>query len=122
MKSKERVKAALHFKNPDKIPVFNVLKGDIASLLIGTSKSWTPGWRSIEKGLFPYGISPNSWERPDWTQNEPDFEGVNWKKIPHEEVDEWGRIWNFKGGDIDKGHPGRPSIIDIKEIDEYLVK
>jgi hypothetical protein len=29
LNSEERVKAAIHFKNPDKIPEFNVLKGDI---------------------------------------------------------------------------------------------
>jgi len=119
LNSKERVKAALNFKKPDKIPVFNVLKGDIASLLITNAENWKPGWIEREKGLFPYGISPMSWEKPDWAYENPKFEGSNWKKIPHEEVDEWGRIWSFKGRDIDKGHPGRPSITKIEEIDDY---
>ena len=120
MNSRERVKAALHFKNPDKIPVFNVLKGDIASLLIGNAKSWKPGWSEKEKDLFPYGVSPMAWEKPAWALNNPKFEGTNWKKVPHEEVDEFGRIWNFRGRDMDKGHPGRASITDVRDIDRYL--
>lgn len=120
MNSKERVQAAIYFKSPDKIPVFNVLKGDIAPLPIGNAKSWKPGWIEREIGLFPYGISPIHWDRPEWVENNPEFEGLKWKKIPHEEVDEWGRIWNFRGGDIDKGHPGRATITNIAELDKYL--
>jgi len=120
MNSKERVESALTFAKPDKIPVYNVLKGDIASLLLGTRSTWKPGWLEKEKGFFPYGLSPMSWKRPNWAQNNPLYEGSNWKKIPHEEVDEWGRIWLFKGSDIDKGHPGRPTISSVDEIEEYL--
>jgi uroporphyrinogen-III decarboxylase len=123
MNSKERVKAALTFKNPDKVPVFNALSGDVYPLLITHSDSWNPGWNDGEEGLFPHlRTGYEKWKRPDWAKNNPDYEGKNWKKIPHEEIDEFGCIWNMKGNDKNMGHPGRASLLSWDDFDEYLLK
>jgi hypothetical protein len=122
MNSKERVKAALIFNNPDKVPVFNMVSGDVFPLPISYSKHWRPGWNENEEGLFPYIRGFYNWDRPDWAKNNPDYEGYNWKKISHEEIDEWGCIWNLKGDDKDKGHPGRPSLRSWDDFDSYFAK
>jgi uroporphyrinogen decarboxylase len=120
MNSRERVKAALKFNHPDKVPIFNSAKGDIVPLPLRYSKQWNPGQSENEIGLFPHFMNPNNWNEPEWTKNRPEFKGGNWKNIPHEEVDEWGCIWDMKGNDKNIGHPGRPSLPDLGNIDEYL--
>ncbi|MHA1479048.1 MAG: hypothetical protein ACTSPU_12700, partial [Promethearchaeota archaeon] len=107
MNSKERVKAALQFKNPDIIPVFDQAAGDAFPIIITPSKSWKPGWNEGEEGLFPHIRGSYNWDKPSWAQDNPLYEGNNWRSIPHEEIDEWGCIWNMKGNDTDMGHPGR---------------
>ena len=122
MNSIERVKAALTFSNPDKVPVFNLIMGDVFPLPITHSKNWQPGWNEGEEGLFPHVPPGFKWKRPDWAKKDPNYEGENWRKIPHEEIDEWGCIWNMKGLDKDMGHPGRPSLLDWKDFDDYIEK
>ena len=120
MNSKERVKAAIYFNKPDKVPVFNKVAGDVIPLLVTHSENWKPGWNEGEQGLFPHLRSGYHWNRPEWAKENPKFDGANWKTIPHEEIDEWGCIWNMKGNDQDQGHPGRPSLIDWDELENYL--
>ena len=122
MNSKERVKVALSFNDPDKVPVFNMVSGDVFPLPITHSKQWNPGWNENEESLFPHIRGIFSWDRPEWAKCNPQYEGNNWKKIPHEEIDEWGCIWNLKGGDMDKGHPGRPSLSNWDDFDNYFTK
>lgn len=122
MNSRERVKAALNFNKPDKIPIFDIVSGDLIPLPIIHSKKWKPGWNEGEEGLFPHVRGYVDWDRPDWAKNKPEFEGNNWRKIPHEEIDEWGCIWNMKGKDRDMGHPGRPSLPSWEVFDEYISK
>ncbi len=122
MNSKERVRAAIHFKNPDKVPVFNFIKGDIGPLTLTRSKHWKPGWNEGEEGLFPHVRGYYNWDRPEWAKSNPDFEGNKWRAIAHEEIDEWGCIWNMKGNDKDQGHPGRPSLLNWDEFDNYFDK
>ena len=122
MNSKERVRAALHFKNPDKVPTFNLVFGDIAPLFIIFSKTWRPGWNEGEVGIFPHIRGNYNWNRPDWAKNNPEFEGNKWRSIPHEEIDEWGCIWNMKGNDQNMGHPGRPTLLDWQNYPSYIEK
>jgi len=122
MNSKERVKAAIRFNNPDKVPVFNLVAGDVFPLPITYSKNWKPGWNQGEEGIFPHVRGIYDWDRPDWVNKNPEFEGNNWRKIPHEEIDEWGCIWNMKGNDQDMGHPGRASLLDWKNYDNFIEK
>ena len=122
MNSKERVKAAIRFQNPDKVPTFNLVSGDIYPLPVTHSESWQPGWNEGEEDLFPHIRTgyPN-WKRPEWAKN-PNYEGNNWKSIPHEEVDEFGCIWNMQGNDKNMGHPGRASLLSWDYLDEYFSK
>jgi hypothetical protein len=122
MNSRERVRAALHFENPDKVPVFNIVSGDIGPLPIIYSKNWQPGWGDGEEELFPHVRGRYNWDRPNWAINNPDFEDDLWRSIPHEEIDEWGCIWNMKGDDQNMGHPGRPSLLDWDNFSSYKEK
>jgi hypothetical protein len=122
LNSRERVKAALHFNNPDKVPQFNNISGDVGPLPLTYSKDWRPGWNEGEEGLFPHLRGYSSWVRPEWARNNPLFEGNKWRSIPHEEIDEWGCIWNMKGNDHDEGHPGRASLLDWENFDKYIEK
>ncbi|MHA1489019.1 MAG: uroporphyrinogen decarboxylase family protein [Promethearchaeota archaeon] len=118
MNSVERVKAAIHFSNPDKVPIINYGKAnsDVFPLLTMPSKDWKPGHAEDEKGLFPYG-EIFEWDKPEWAK---DTKYDNWKKLKHEEIDEWGCIWNRTGSGATMGHPGRPSLPDWSMLDEYL--
>ncbi|MFX1323798.1 MAG: uroporphyrinogen decarboxylase family protein [Promethearchaeota archaeon] len=122
MNSKERVRAALHFKNPDKVPEFNLAFGDVGPLPIIYSQNWKPGWNEGEEGLFPHVRGNYNWDRPNWAKSNPNYEGNKWKSIPHEEIDEWGCIWNMKGNDQNMGHPGRASLLDWNNYQDYIRK
>jgi len=122
MKPIERVKAAIYFNKPDKVPIFNLVSGDVFPIPIIHSKKWNPGWNEGEKGLFPHLRGVYNWERPDWAKNNPEYEGNNWRSIPHEEIDEWGCIWNMKGNDNNMGHPGRARLLEWNNYDNYISK
>ena len=82
MNSLERVKAAIYFSSPDKVPVINFGKAnsDVAPLLTLPSKEWKPGYVEDEKGLFPHG-SILEGEKPEWAKD-PKYD--NWKQLPRE--------------------------------------
>ncbi|MFW9882098.1 MAG: uroporphyrinogen decarboxylase family protein [Candidatus Thorarchaeota archaeon] len=125
MKSIERVKAALNFIKPDKVPVWKFGSGsDVYVLASLPSKDWKPGHSKNEVGLFPheteffisYGLW--NWEKPEWAQN-PNYE--DWIGLPREEIDEFGTIW-IKSGINTMGHPGRPSLADYSQLNKYFEK
>lgn len=119
MNSSERVKAAIHFNSPDKVPIMNFGKAnsDVVPLISEPSKDWKPGHAEDEIGLFPYYEASFEWDPPEWAQD-PKYE--NWKKLPREEIDEWGCIWDRDGTNATMGHPGRPSLTDWSNLDKYL--
>jgi uroporphyrinogen decarboxylase len=123
MKSVERVRAALKFTKPDKVPIWKFSSGsDVYTLASLPSKDWKPGHNISEVGLFPHGAENLikyglwKWEKPEWAKN-PKF--VNWINLPREEIDEFGTIW-IKGGVNTMGHPGRPSLPDYSQLDKYF--
>ncbi|MHA1915659.1 MAG: uroporphyrinogen decarboxylase family protein [Promethearchaeota archaeon] len=119
----ERVRAALKFENPDKVPVWQFRRGsDVYSLFSLPSKKWKPGHYKNEIGLFPH-VDANlikyglwKWEKPDWAKD-PKYS--DWLKLPREEIDEFGTIWNL-GGINTMGHPGRPTLTDYSKLEEYF--
>lgn len=121
MNSKERVKAALCFNHPDKAPIFNLVAGDVLPLPLIYSNNWKPGTKEEEENLFPHIRGAYNWDRPDWAKK-AEFEGNKWRTIPHEEIDEWGCIWNMKVNDKSIGHPGRASLPDWKSFEDYIEK
>jgi len=122
MNSRERIQTALKFTKPDKVPIFDMVSGDLMPLPIVHSKKWRPGWNEGEEGLFPHVRGAYNWERPDWAIENPEYQGNNWRKIKHEEIDQWGCIWNMKGNDQDMGHPGRPSLPNWDDFENYISK
>ncbi|MHA1728247.1 MAG: uroporphyrinogen decarboxylase family protein [Promethearchaeota archaeon] len=122
MNSIERVRAAIRFNNPDRVPVFEGLTGDVLPMPITSSMNWQPGQTEDEKGLFPHAISYGSWkwDEPEWVKANPTYRNGNWKNISHEEIDEWGRIWNMSGRRNNIGHPGRPSLPDWSKYHDYM--
>jgi hypothetical protein len=102
MNSIERVKSALHFSGPDKVPVFVPgLNSDVLGFFMVHPNTWQPGHTPEEKNLFPHPINNliyysrlYRWKKPSWAKD-PKYWGLNWfKSFPREEIDEWGCIWN----------------------------
>jgi hypothetical protein len=122
MNSLELVKAAIYFNRPERVPVFNLLRGDVLPLIMNFSENWRPGLGENEEDLFPHVRGYYNWHRPDWASNKPEYEGDNWRKIPHQEIDNWGCIWNMSGQNDNMGHPGRPSLPNWENYDEYISK
>lgn len=122
MNSIERVKAAIYFNNPDRVPTYNLVSGDLLPLPMVMPKNWRPGWGEGEEGLFPYVRGAYNWERPEWANNNPLYEGENWRKIPHQEIDLWGCIWNQSGKNDTIGHPGRASLPSWDDYNDYMAK
>ena len=126
LNSFERVKAALNFTGPDKIPVWKFGSGsDVYFMAKKPSKHWRPGHDDDEKGLFPHTVSDLiikyglwKWDKPKWAKN-PKYE--NWLNVQREEIDEFGTIW-VRAGINTMGHPGRPSLTDYSKLDEYFEK
>lgn len=124
--SLERVKAAINFTNPDKVPIWRPFgKSDVFTLARMPSKQWQPGYGKNEQCLFPHVESDLiikshlwNWEKPDWAED-PKFE--KWLDIPREEIDEWGTIWKRSGVNT-MGHPSKPSLLDYRNTDEYFQK
>ncbi|MHA2399801.1 MAG: uroporphyrinogen decarboxylase family protein [Promethearchaeota archaeon] len=121
----ERVRAALNFKSPDKVPVWKFSRGsDVHSLFALPSKNWHPGHYENEIGLFPH-VDGNliryelwNWEKPEWAED-PKYN--DWLTLPRENIDEFGTIWNI-GGINTMGHPGRPTLTDYSKLEEHFEK
>ncbi|MFX0070772.1 MAG: uroporphyrinogen decarboxylase family protein [Candidatus Hermodarchaeota archaeon] len=129
MKSVERVKAAINFSFPDKIPVWKIGGGDMFDMMMIPPQNWNPGHDESEKGLFPHAAMDIfiahglwEWEKPEWVLKNPMYEGNNWMKFKREEIDTWGCIWNRTNELASMGHPGRPSLPNWKNLDKYLEK
>jgi len=125
LNSIERVKSALNFTDPDKVPIWRFGSGsDVYVLTSLPSKNWRPGHDENEIGLFPYGSEYLiryglwKWDKPEWA-NDPKYK--DWLNLPREEIDEFGTLW-IKGGINTMGHPGRPSLPDYSKLDKYFEK
>lgn len=125
----ERVKAALKFENPDKVPIWKAFEeSDVFFMSRIPSRRWQPGHDESEKGLFPHlgsDIIVESglwkWDMPDWAKNNPNYEKNRWLKINREEIDEWGNIWK-RAGIPTMGHPGRATLLDYSKMNDYFNK
>ncbi len=93
------------------------------------SKDWKPGWGEGEEGLFPHpgdDIIITSkiweWEKPEWAKTNPKYRSNRWLKVPREEIDQWGTIWNRMGKNTSMGHPGRPLLTEWSKLEDHLLK
>jgi uroporphyrinogen decarboxylase len=124
MNSIDRVRAAIHFSKPDRVPIYKAGLGDVFPMAMLPPKSWQPGHSAQEKGLFPYlGDSIISklhlwkWIKPAWAKI-PLYR--HWNQLHREEVDEWGVIWNQEPGYKTLGHPGRAVILEWSQLNTYF--
>ncbi|MBD3254194.1 MAG: hypothetical protein GF383_03835 [Candidatus Lokiarchaeota archaeon] len=128
MNSIERVKRALNFNKPDKVPVWKPGSGDVFVMIMVPSENWQPGHIRDEYGLFPHPSDEAiirarlwEWKKPEWAENNSKYEDMKWLDLEREEIDIWGCIWERKGG-ITIGHPSRPSLTNWKDLENYLEK
>lgn len=130
MNSIERVEVALNFGCPDKVPTWSIGSDtDIFVQIMVPPKKWRPGWSEDESGLFPHSgddmlIQSGLWKwiMPDWAKNNPKYRKNKWLKIPRDEIDPWGTIWNRTGKNTSMGHPGRPTLNDWSKLYNHLTK
>ena len=124
----ERVRAALNFSEPDRVPVMNfsdnylelLVYSDVFPMVLSASKSWMPGHSDNEIGLFPKPGDPfYRWKKPVWA-SDPKYKDI--RKGTHELIDEWGCIWNKSPHIYNIGHPGRPSLPDWDTLDDYIAQ
>ncbi|MHA1793835.1 MAG: uroporphyrinogen decarboxylase family protein [Promethearchaeota archaeon] len=108
MNSKERVKAAITFSSPDRVPYFGILpwNSDVFPMLPLTPKSWQP-----KEPFMPY-IHTLELKFGTWKSKRK--LPKNWIKKKHAAIDEWGVIWERNGSITDLGQ-----VIDfpVKELD-----
>lgn len=117
MKSRERVNRALTFQRPDRVPIFKYPPyTDVFPLLNLPPKSWQPK----EKNLYPHLITDlirklrlYRWKRPSWALKD-------WYKQEREEIDQWGCFWDRNMNDITMGHPGRPTIANWDQLNDWV--
>ncbi|GAH18197.1 unnamed protein product [marine sediment metagenome] len=84
LNSIERVKAALNFQGPDKVPMWKFSQGsDVYTLASLPSKSWQPGHYENEKGLFPHvpdfliNYKLWEWDKPEWAKDPKYMDWIN---------------------------------------------
>lgn len=114
----------MRFQRPDRVPVWKAGLGDVLPLPMIPPASWQPGHIPEERGLFPFVGDDHliqwrlwRWRRPEWAKFSH-FQ--NFLRLPREEIDEWGGIWNREGRNASMGHPGRPLLDDWSKLDEHL--
>ncbi|TFG28251.1 MAG: hypothetical protein EU532_05660 [Promethearchaeota archaeon] len=126
MNSIERVKAALNFNGPDKVPIWKPYEeSDVFLLSRVPSQKWQPGHEKQEVGLYPHVGTTDffitsklwTWKKPYWVDP---LIFKNWyNHTPREEIDEWGVIWK-RGGVHTMGHPLPPRFFSYETFDEYF--
>ncbi len=133
MNSIERVRAAIHFNGPDRVPKCRIINSDAQILPDLPSQKWMVGHGEDEEGFFPHPGDDMAikthfirWKKPEWAKEwgkkDPRYKGINWLKVEREEIDEWGAIWNRSGDNNSMGHPGRPRLPDWSKYEEYMEK
>ncbi|HEY9159609.1 MAG TPA: uroporphyrinogen decarboxylase family protein [Desulfomonilia bacterium] len=124
MNSIERVRRAVKFNCPDRVPVWSSGLDDVFHMFMLPPKTWQPGHADHERGLFPYMPDEKilklrlwKWNSPEWAKA-PEYR--NWTDLDREEIDEWGCIWKQSGKGKSIGHPVRSTLTDWGHYDKYL--
>lgn len=93
MESKERVRRAIRFEGPDRVPVLSL--GSIYND-VGTFMELPPrGWNAPE-GYYPYVNGDFFMKMGLWNPTQQYPKG--WMDRPHMSRDEWGTVWEMDGG------------------------
>jgi len=126
MNSKERVKRAIEFRNPDRVPymgtntIMGALTSDVFPIAPFPNKDWQPrdsppNYPHIEPILMKLGLY--NWDTSKWNPPPP----RKWSKVERMEVDEWGSYWFCLANDNTMGHPSKPAIESWDELDKVHV-
>ncbi|MHA1369512.1 MAG: uroporphyrinogen decarboxylase family protein [Promethearchaeota archaeon] len=90
MNSFERVKRAIEFECPDRVPYFGILKSDLFPMFLLTPRSWQP-----PEPYMPY-VHPLELRLGVWRSKRKLPKG--WLRSKHVAIDEWGVVWERHGG------------------------
>ncbi|MBD3350483.1 MAG: hypothetical protein GF364_03255 [Candidatus Lokiarchaeota archaeon] len=130
MNSLERVKAALKFQDPDNVPVFTHFPmTDVAGMPLVPSLKDIKTWPNTDKHVFPrtmgipaykYLMKILGMKEPEWVKRDPELRNFKWLKKDREEMDEWGIIWRKRVESGGMGHPGKASMPDWEDFDDYF--
>lgn len=130
MKRKERVKRAIHFDRPDRLPISCVSLGtDFFPVISLEPKSWQPTTfpphvvggdptlANLFFRLFAYNWKKKSRKKAGCPKK--------WWNQPGRRIDEWGIIWQssgMKSGDLTLGHPVKGPLEDSWDtFDDYEI-
>ncbi len=125
MNSRERVKRAIEFGNPDRVPyigpnnLVSILSTDVFPIAGFPDPDWQPkdsppNYPHVHPALMWFGLY--KWDTSNWNPPPP----RNWYKIPRTEIDEWGGIWDCLD-DSTMGHPSRPAIKSWEDLDSLTI-
>jgi hypothetical protein len=124
MNSIERVRRAIRFNSPDRVPIWSSGLDDVFHMFMLPPRQWQPGHAQYEAGLFPY--MPDElimklklwrWRKPEWAKSP---EHKNWLDKDRREIDEWGCIWLQSARNKSIGHPEKPALADWGGYEDYL--
>ena len=130
MNSKERVKRAIHFDRPDRVPISCVsLQTDFFPVLQFEPRSWQPKHCPPHvTGGDPTLANPAvRWFAYRWKRKWRKKAGYPWRwwKKPGKRIDEWGVVWQSSGmgsGDLTLGHPVKGPLEEGYEaLDDYEI-
>lgn len=126
MKSKERVKRAIEFGNPDRVPYISsnhlpgILTTDIFPIAPIPDSNFQPpdsppNYPHVHPLLIQFGLY--KWDTSKWPNGKPPR---NWQRLPRIEIDEWNGIWDCVDGKT-MGHPSRPLIKTWDDLDKIRI-
>ncbi|HMB65487.1 MAG TPA: hypothetical protein VKO42_01310, partial [Patescibacteria group bacterium] len=125
MKGSQRVSKAIHFEKPDRVPYIGYnsyypLVSDVLPLFPLTPTSWQP-----PPGKYPH-VHPMQlqfhlykWKPMGFKVNPPRC-WKKWKNTPHQEIDEWGVIWE-EVGDGTMGWPVDGPLKSWEDLDNLKI-
>lgn len=116
MNSIERVKKAIKFEGPDRVPIISLSSphNDFGLMVELPPKEW-----NAPEGYYPYIMGNVMIKIGMWapTKEYP----AGWMDKPHTAMDEWGTVWGDDGGKYSSlGQAKRPAIQDWKDLETWV--
>ncbi|MBN2149990.1 MAG: hypothetical protein JW839_00960 [Candidatus Lokiarchaeota archaeon] len=112
MNSRERVKRAIEFGRPDRVPYYGLtLASDVMPMTIITPKSWQP-----EPPYMPY-VDQLELTFGTWRSKRKLPRG--WIKTKHVAIDEWGVVWERNGAITSLGQVLDSPIKTWDDLERY---
>lgn len=115
MNGYERVKRAIEFEGPDRVPknYYHPLKGDVIPVGVIPPSNWQP-----PEPYYPFGVLPELIKLRIWRPGRP--LPKNWQRTRHQAMDEWGCIWDVEGEVTSKGQIAKGALEDSWDLLDSL--